>query len=76
METGIMARPLRHRQTKGAETDTPNLTSTAPHSYSTVKTIARGMPDVSGVTVVTNACVTTLRTRLRTRRASGIPCAL
>src|SRR6266849_3553900 len=37
-----MARPLRHRQTKGAETDTPGLTFTAPHSYSTVKTIACG----------------------------------
>ncbi len=52
-----MARLLRHRQTKGAETDTPGLTFTAPHSYSTVKTIARGMPGVSGVTVVTNARV-------------------
>jgi hypothetical protein len=36
VETGITARPLRHRQTKGAETDTPGLTFTAPHSYSTV----------------------------------------
>ena len=35
VETGTMARPFRHRQTKGAETDTPDLTSTAPHSYST-----------------------------------------
>src|SRR5229473_3484672 len=42
VETGTMARPLRHRQTKGAETDTPGLTFTAPHSYSTVKTIACG----------------------------------
>ena len=30
-----MARLLRHRQTKGAETATPSLTFTAPHSYST-----------------------------------------
>jgi hypothetical protein len=30
-----MARLLRHRQTKETETDTPSLTSTAPHSYST-----------------------------------------
>ena len=33
-----MARLLRHRQTKEAETDTPSLTSTAPHSYSTQAT--------------------------------------
>jgi hypothetical protein len=31
-----MARLLRHRQTKETETDTPSLTSTAPHSYSTI----------------------------------------
>ena len=37
VETGTMARPFRHRQTKGAETDTPDLTSTAPHSYSTAR---------------------------------------
>src|SRR3981081_1304354 len=30
-----MARLLRHRQTKETQTDTPSLTSTAPHSYST-----------------------------------------
>jgi hypothetical protein len=35
VETGTTARPLRHRQTKGAETDTPDLTFTAPHFYST-----------------------------------------
>jgi ATP-dependent exoDNAse (exonuclease V) beta subunit len=35
VETGATVRPLRHRQTKGAETDTPDLTFTAPHSYST-----------------------------------------
>jgi hypothetical protein len=53
VETGITARPLRHRQTKGAETDTPDLTSTAPHSYSTVKTIAQGRPDDPAPPVVT-----------------------
>jgi hypothetical protein len=36
-----MARLLRHRQTKEAETDRPGLTSTAPHSYSTVKPLRR-----------------------------------
>jgi hypothetical protein len=35
VETGTTARLFRHRQTKGAETDTPSLTFTAPHSYST-----------------------------------------
>jgi hypothetical protein len=41
------------------------------------KTIARGMPDVSGVTVVTMlVCFFILRTRLRAQRAPGIPCAL
>jgi hypothetical protein len=42
VETGATAEPFRHRQTKGAETDTLGLTSAAPHSYSTVKTIAQG----------------------------------
>jgi hypothetical protein len=44
----------------------------------TRKTIARGMPGVSGVTVVTTlVCSTyTLHTRLRAHQASGIPCAL
>jgi hypothetical protein len=43
----------------------------------TVKTIARGMPGVSGVTVVTNSCAFyTLRARLRAHQAPGIPCAL
>ena len=37
---------------KGRKTDTPSLTFTAPHSYSTVKTIAWGMPDVSGASAV------------------------
>src|SRR5450755_4130545 len=53
VETGTMARLLRHRQTKEAETDRPGLTSTAPHSYSTVKPLRAGMPGVSGVLVVT-----------------------
>src|SRR5215212_8259859 len=43
----------------------------------TVKTIARGMPGVSGVTVVTMlVCFFHLHMRLRAHRASGIPCAL
>src|SRR6266851_6605816 len=41
VETGAMARLLRHRQTKEAETDRSGLTSTAPHSYSTVKPLRR-----------------------------------
>src|ERR1700730_9085542 len=32
-----MVRLLRHRQTKGAETDTPDLTFSAPHPYSTAQ---------------------------------------
>src|SRR5689334_4211403 len=40
------------------------------------KTIARGMPGNSGVTVVTNSCVCFFHTRLRVHWASGIPCAL
>ena len=31
-----MAQLFRHHRTKGVETDTLSLTSTAPHSYSTV----------------------------------------
>jgi hypothetical protein len=43
----------------------------------TVKTIARGMPGDSGVTVVTTlVCFFILHTRLRARSAPGIPCAL
>src|SRR6267154_3785012 len=41
------------------------------------KTIARGMPGRSGVTVVTTlVCLFFLHTRLRVHWASGIPCAL
>src|SRR6266403_2605086 len=41
------------------------------------KTIARGMPGVSGVTVVTTlVCFFILHARLRVHRAPGIPCAL
>src|SRR4051794_19613587 len=41
------------------------------------KTIARGMPGVSGVTVVTMlVCFFILHARLRAHRAPGIPCAL
>jgi hypothetical protein len=42
----------------------------------TVKTIARGMPDDLGATVVTNARVFYHHARLRAHRAPGIPCAL
>jgi hypothetical protein len=41
------------------------------------KTIARGMPGDSGVTVVTTlVCFFTLPARLRAHQAPGIPCAL
>ena len=41
------------------------------------KTIARGMPGRSGVTVVTTpVCLFFIHTRLRARWAPGIPCAL
>jgi len=41
------------------------------------KTIARGMPGRSGVTVVTTlVCFFHLHARLRAHRAPGIPCAL
>jgi phosphoribosylanthranilate isomerase len=42
----------------------------------TVKTIARGMPGVSGVTVVTNARVTYTTRAAAGASAPGIPCAL
>ena len=42
-----------------------------------VKTIARGMPGETGVTVVTTlVCFFILHARLRAHRAPGIPCAL
>jgi len=41
VETGTTAKPFRHRQTKGAKTDTLSLTPTAPHSYFTVKPLRR-----------------------------------
>jgi hypothetical protein len=41
------------------------------------KTIARGMPDETGVTVVTTlVCFFISHARLRVHRAPGIPCAL
>src|SRR5229473_6105808 len=67
-----MARPLRHRQTKGAETDTPGLTFTAPHSYSTVKTIACGNAGRSGVLVVTRVLSTNTKCT-RGRGCNGHP---
>jgi NAD(P)-dependent dehydrogenase (short-subunit alcohol dehydrogenase family) len=36
VETRTTVQPLRHRQTKGAETDMLGLKFTAPHSYSTI----------------------------------------
>jgi hypothetical protein len=43
----------------------------------TVKTIARGMPGETGVTVVTLlVCFFILHARLRAHRAPGIPCVL
>jgi hypothetical protein len=54
-----------------------NKPVTGESSKEAVKTIVRGMPDISGVTVVTNSCAFyTLHARLRARWASGIPCAL
>src|ERR1700681_1670452 len=67
-----MARLLRHRQTKEAETDRPGLTSTAPHSYSTVKPLRAGMPGDSGVLVVTRVRSTTTKCT-RDRGCSGHP---
>src|ERR1700682_6351131 len=67
VETGTMARLLRHRQTKEAETDRPGLTSTAPHSYSTVKPLRAGMPGVSVYSLLL-VCVLPLQ---RAREAAG-----
>ncbi len=66
VETGAMARLFRHRQTKGAETDTSDLTSTAPHFYSTRKTVAQGRPGVLGCTCGT------CRLHFVRRRATGV----
>src|SRR5450755_3947103 len=72
VETGTMARLLRHRQTKEAETDRPGLTSTAPHSYSTVKPLRAGMPGDSGVLVVTRVRSTNTK-GTRGRGCNGHP---
>src|SRR2546421_7726738 len=61
MSPGVTALSFRHARTSPAM----------------VKTIARGMPGVSGVTVVTTlVCFFILHARLRAHRAPGIPCAL
>jgi hypothetical protein len=49
---------------------------TGESAKETVKTIACGNAGWTGVSVVTNSCVTFLHTRLRVQRASGIPHAL
>jgi hypothetical protein len=50
---------------------------TGESAKETVKTIARGMPGGSGVTVVTTlVCFFISHARLRARHAPGIPCAL
>src|SRR5450755_3478748 len=78
VETGTMARLLRHRQTKEAETDRPGLTSTAPHSYSTVKTIACGNAGRFRCTRCYSCAFYQYKvhTRPRVQRAPGIPHAL
>src|SRR5450755_1222914 len=78
VETGTMARLLRHRQTKEAETDRPGLTSTAPHSYSTVKTIACGNAGRFRCTRCYSCAFYQyqVHTRPRVQRAPGIPHAL
>src|SRR6266581_1124415 len=54
-----------------------NSMVTEESTKETVKTIARGMPGDSGVTVVTMlVCFFTLHARLRAHWAPGIPCAL
>jgi hypothetical protein len=66
---------------KSAELVLPATVTKSPiteeSAKETVKTIARGMPGVSGATVVTMlVCFFILHARLRAHRAPGIPCAL
>jgi glutathione-dependent formaldehyde-activating enzyme len=56
-----MVRPFRHRQTKEAETDTPDLTFTAPHSYST----ASSLPSSGGLRL-------RLQSVLRAQKTEGV----
>src|SRR5450755_4257949 len=70
VETGTMARLLRHRQTKEAETDRPGLTSTAPHSYSTVKPLRAGMPGVPVYSLLL-VCVLPIQSAHETAGAAG-----
>jgi len=66
-------RVMMLRITPATETMKPGLWGERDISF---KTIARGMPGVSGVTVVTNARVFYHHARLRAHQAPGIPCAL
>jgi hypothetical protein len=56
----VVLTPRRWRQIRDDAShhagDGDNKPVTGESTKETVKTIARGMPDVSGVTVVTNAC--------------------
>jgi hypothetical protein len=54
----------------------PDLPSTAPHSYSTVKAIVQGRPGVSGEPVVSLVCFPPTHARLRVQWEAGLPCAL
>ncbi|KQW22492.1 hypothetical protein ASC80_03660 [Afipia sp. Root123D2] len=73
-------RPSRSREGGGVSPssgDGPKGRSPEVFAQQAVKTIACGTPDVFGVFVVTMlVCFLLLRTRLRMRRASGVPRAL
>ena len=75
----VVLTPRRWRQVGGA---TPPMTVTTKpvteeSTKETVKTIAQGMPGVSGEPVVTMlVCFLFLHARLRVQRAPGFPCAL
>src|SRR5579872_6700773 len=76
----VVLTPRRWRQVCGdnpASDGGKKARLTRKSTKETVKTIARGMPGVSGVTVVTNSsCFLFLHARLRAHRSPGIPCAL
>jgi hypothetical protein len=73
---GISTLMLRFAETIRATTVTKSPI-TGESTKETVKTIAQGVPECFGEPVVTTlVCFHLLHTRLRVRRALGIPCAL
>ena len=76
-KSGLLFARLQPQARSTAETTASGFDRCRGEHEASRKPTARGTPDVSGAAVVTNSCAFyTLRMRLRTHGASGVPRAL